>query len=55
MATEIYTPPQELPITSKIYGLTFDDSGSTVYEDPNKETFVGDVSLVGQAPTVVEA
>jgi hypothetical protein len=23
MATEIYTPPQELPVTSKIYGLPF--------------------------------
>ena len=55
MATEIYTPPQELPITSKIYSPTFDDSGSTTYEDPNKVTFVGDISLVGQAPTVVEA
>jgi hypothetical protein len=55
MATEIYTPPQELPVTSKIYGLPFDDSGSTVYEDPNKVTFVGDVSLVGHEPTATVA
>jgi len=48
MATEIYTPPQELPVTSKVYSIPTDTTGSTVYEDPNKVLFLGDVQAVGQ-------
>ena len=55
MATEIYTPPQELPVTSVVYGLLTDTTGSSVYEDPNKVLFTGDVQAVGQDVTIVVA
>lgn len=53
MATEIYTPPAELPITSRVYRLPWDGTGTVTYEDPNKVLFLGDVQIVGNKPTVV--
>jgi len=54
MATEIYTPPQLLDGT-KIYLPPDDQTGSETYEDPNKVLFLGDVQVVGLAPTATVA
>ena len=55
MATEIYTPPQELPITTKTYSPPSDTTGSKTYDDPNKPTFLGDIQMVGMEPEAVVA
>jgi len=52
MATEIYQPPQELPVTTVVYGALTDTTGSVVYEDPNDVVFVGDLRLAGNRPTI---
>jgi len=54
MATEIYTPPQELPVTTVVYRST-DVTGTTVYEDPNKVLFLGSAQMAGQDVTIVVA
>jgi hypothetical protein len=51
MATEIYQPPQELPVTTVVYGVG-PVTGSSLYEDPNNVVFAGDLQLVGQNVSV---
>jgi hypothetical protein len=54
MATEIYTPPQLLGGT-KIHVPPDDQTGSTIYEDPNKVVFAGDFHIAGTIPTATVA
>jgi hypothetical protein len=52
MATEVYSAPAPQQPT-KIYLPPDDQTGSTIYEDPNKVTFEGNMLLSADAPTVV--
>jgi hypothetical protein len=47
MATEIYQPMQPT-VTTVVYGLGTDVTGSSVYDDPNDVVFAGDLHLAGQ-------
>ena len=51
MATEIYQPPQPT-VTTVVYGLGTDVTGSTVYDDPNDVVFVGDLHLIGKSVSI---
>ena len=53
MTTTVYTPPQ-LPVTTRIYGLPTDDTGSEIYE-PADVLFAGDLHIAGTVPTVAVA
>ena len=54
MATEIYPPPQILGST-KIYSIPSDTTGSSIYEDPNKVIFIGNISIASVKPTATVA
>ena len=51
MATEVYQPQQELPVTTVVYSLPT-PTDTPIYEDPNDQVFLGDIQFVGRVPVV---